>query len=181
MYAKDQYLEDVIEKINQLTQSETEDVMDFYRRLTKHARDLGGVFTQGDLMTRLQRGLHANLRPLLRTARKSFSSAKGLTEFAEYAAAISQSHQAIQANAKTVQTRALMEEEVEQDNRPISLTRPNDVARFSDPIALAENALGLSPPYRTPTATMEYSSDASEAASISFSAGNAPPDPLTGT
>lgn len=179
-YAGDQYLEDTLEKIDKLTQSVTEEVMYFYRRLIKHARNLGRVFTKVELMNRLQRGINAKLRPFLRTARKSFSGANALAELVEYSSAIIQSHQAIQTKESTVRIRALLVEEVEQDNRPITRTRPNAVASFPDPIALSENALGLLPPYRTSTATIEYSSDASEAVSISFSAENETPDPLTG-
>lgn len=44
-YEKDQYLEYKVDKIYRLTQRETEDVIDFYIRMNKHALDIGGVLT----------------------------------------------------------------------------------------------------------------------------------------
>lgn len=173
-YAKDQHLEDAVEKLDRLTQGETEGVMDFYRKLTRAARDLAGVFSQGELMTRFQRGLLPSLRPLLRQVRKDFFGPNAFAEFAEHAAALHTSQQAVVGRTRSHRpVRALA---IEEEPRATKRELKAAIREFGDTtVALAEQGSTALPPSRTPTASVEYSE--SEAASISLSAHTAPPDP----
>lgn len=85
--------------------------MEFYLRLSKHTRDLGVVFSQSELMIRLKRGLHADIRSMLRTVRKSFTGPNALSDFAEQAAAISATHETITATSRHIRERALLVED----------------------------------------------------------------------
>lgn len=110
-YAEYQCLEDYMKQIYRLSKSATERVMDFYCSLTKHARDLGGVFYQNELMTSFQSSLHADIRLLLRSVRKSFTGPNSLADFAEHAATIIESHSTIQVKTRPPRTHTLLIEE----------------------------------------------------------------------
>lgn len=153
-YVKDQYLEEAVEKLYQIQQGERERVMDFYQRLTKAARDLSSAFTQAELMTKFQRGLHASIRPLLRRVRHEFKGSNALSEFAEYAAGIGESHRAIApANKKPARVMTVEQLEPRIPQRPQRFTKVD-----GDPIALATTG-APEPPNRSPsvTGTIEYS------------------------
>lgn len=119
-YAKDQYIEYAVDKMDRLFQRDTEDVMEFYRRLTKHARDLGGVFSQNELMNLFQRGLQSYIRALRRSACKSFTVSNALADFSDHDVAISASRLEINEKARPARARALLVDE-EPENLPLKL------------------------------------------------------------
>lgn len=125
-------------------------------------------------MTRFQRGLHADILPLLRTVRKNFTGPNALAEFAEHAAAISASHTVITESTRLPRTRALLVEEY----LPVNSASQNRKQKAQlEPVLRAEHVANVSPPSRTATPTVEYSSD--EFRSISISARSALVDPFT--
>jgi len=64
MYATDANIELAVQAFETLAQEPNEDVQDFARRVRKVARATGGVHTERELITRFQRGLRPELRPL---------------------------------------------------------------------------------------------------------------------
>lgn len=49
-YAKYQYIKDAVEKLDCISQGETEVVIEYYRKLIMAARDLDRVFSPNELM-----------------------------------------------------------------------------------------------------------------------------------
>ena len=64
-FASDTHIEAGVLLFEQLSQLDTESEDDFATRIREVARDTGGVYTQRELITRFQRGLKPELRPLL--------------------------------------------------------------------------------------------------------------------
>lgn len=172
-YAKDQYLEDAVEKLDRLSQGEGDSVMEFYRKLTRSARDLAGAFSQRELITRFQRSLLPSLWLLLRQVRNDFLGPNALTDFAEYATAIHASQQAVTVRSRPTRMAKVLA--VEAEPRIKREAYPTTRLEGDDNIALAEPGHGAIPPSRSPTALAEYSTN--EVASISLSSQSAPPDP----
>eukprot|EP00171_Calliarthron_tuberculosum_P011647 IDg11647t1 len=104
-------MEDAVMKTDDLSQSETEDVMDFYRRQTRYARNFCGFFKESELMSCFQRELYPDLRQLLRPFQKSFFGPNALADFAKHAAAISALYSALPVKPKPIRTKFLFVKE----------------------------------------------------------------------
>ena len=64
-YASDANIEAAVDEFESIRQNSGEAVLDFARRVRKTARECGGVYTERELITRFQRGLMPEVRPLL--------------------------------------------------------------------------------------------------------------------
>jgi len=64
-YASDVNIEAAVDAFESIQQDEKESVQDFARRVRKTARECGGVYTERELITRFQRGIRQEIRPLL--------------------------------------------------------------------------------------------------------------------
>lgn len=172
-YATNRHLEDAVERIDRLQQTDTETPKQFYRRLMTAARDLSWAFSQNELMTRFTRGLHRSVRSVLQEQRRDFTGLNALAEFADRATAITESHSALTA-ARARRTTALAVEEAQLP--PGLLRTPHDTTYTADPVALADG-YAPHPPTRTPslTADLEYSEQSEKTASIAYSRESAPP------
>eukprot|EP00171_Calliarthron_tuberculosum_P000179 IDg179t1 len=93
-YAKDDYLEEAVIKLDGTKQGRDEDVLTYHGRLLAAARDLAGAYSQDELMTKFMQGVHANIRPLLRRARHMHKGPNRLRTFAEETSAIYSAHNA---------------------------------------------------------------------------------------
>lgn len=87
-YAKDQYIEESVESIEKISQETAEELMEFFRPLTKNSRDVERVVSEDKSMSRLQFGLHADILPIFRDFRNNFTGSKALADSAEHASAI---------------------------------------------------------------------------------------------
>lgn len=94
-YAKDTYIEDALIVLDGCHQSPQEDEEQFARRLRKTNRAIAGVFSQQDLITRFMRGLHSDVKPLLRQSRQDYSGPNAFQEFVDQAHAQGESHRAL--------------------------------------------------------------------------------------
>lgn len=135
-YAKDEYLEDDVIKLDGTKQGRDEDVLTLHGRLLAAARDLAGAYSQDELMTKFMQGVYANIRPLLRRARKMHKSPNRFRIFAEEASAIYAAHNAL---AKTEKKLSVEEDPPKRRYYPsISMA----AKAKGDSIALAELQTG---------------------------------------
>lgn len=72
-YATNRLLEDAVERIDRLQQTDTETLKQFYRRLMTAARDPSGDFSKHELITKFKMGLHRSVRAVLKEQRKGFT------------------------------------------------------------------------------------------------------------
>ena len=90
-FASDANIEAAVQEFEALKQDSAESVHDFSRRVRKTARECGGVYTERELITRFQRGLKPELRPLL-TREPHEAKLGSLHEAAGLAEKVSQSY-----------------------------------------------------------------------------------------
>ena len=69
-YGADRYIERAVEEFENVRQKDDEDETAYARRLRSKAKCFGGVYSEGDLITRFIRGLDPALKPLLSAERK---------------------------------------------------------------------------------------------------------------
>ncbi len=97
-YAKDRYLEEATSAVERMTQSIEEDEKTFADRIAEQARVYAGVFSQQELITIFLRGVHPNIKSLLRFQFRDFRGPDGFAAFAERASAIVDAHRSLLAS-----------------------------------------------------------------------------------
>lgn len=124
-------------------------------------------------MTRLQRDMLVDVRPLLRSVRKIFTGPNALANFAEHAAAISASPSFTNAKIRPQRARELL---LEEDARAIHNMIHARPSNQGDRIALMVLPAWLSPPTRINKTIIEHSTQVFS--SISYSAQSSQADLL---
>ncbi len=81
-----------------MTQGAEEDERSFADRISEQARVCAGVFSQQELNTIFLRGVHPNMKSLLRFQVRDFRGPDGLAAFAEGASAIGDAHRSLLAS-----------------------------------------------------------------------------------
>ena len=94
-YAKDAYIEEALQELDECVQGseETEEV--FAKRLRSQTRQMAGVFSQQDLITRYLRGCHPSLKPVLRHTRRMYTGPNAFQDFIEHAIAQGEANRAL--------------------------------------------------------------------------------------
>ena len=94
-YAKDRHIEEALASLDDIKQMSEEKETAYAKRLRTQARRCGGVFTEPEMITRFIRGLHEDLKPLLRLTRADYSLPNVFQDFVERATAQGEAHRAL--------------------------------------------------------------------------------------
>ena len=166
-YAKDAYIEEALQELDECIQGteETEEV--FAKRLRSQTRQMAGEFSQQDLITRYLRRCHLSLRPVLRDTRRMYTGPNAFQDFIEHAIAQGEANRALlQGNklSSTVKTlpkarRILAVESKYDDGQEFRASPENGIDRNAVHMVVR----GATHDEVSPTESTEYSQRTSEA------------------